>query len=58
MFNIAIESLATSLQNSDIKGFKALGIRERLVTLLFADDMTVFLSKKDRFDKLEEILNK
>lgn len=57
LFNVAIEPLATALQNSKIKGFKIEGMEEKLVTLLFADDTTVFLSKEDGFDKLKEILD-
>lgn len=58
LFNIAIESLATALRNSDIRDFRILSLQEKLVTLLFADNNMVVLSKEDSFDELEEVLKK
>ncbi|KAF5378764.1 hypothetical protein D9615_006956 [Tricholomella constricta] len=58
LFNLAIESLAASLRNSSLTGYKIKGDAERLLTTLFADDTTVYLSEYDSFTDLENILNK
>jgi hypothetical protein len=46
------------LRNSNIKGFTIPKLQDRLVTTLFADDTTVYLSKDDSYADLEEILAK
>ncbi|KIJ50584.1 hypothetical protein M422DRAFT_245210 [Sphaerobolus stellatus SS14] len=56
--NIAIESLAAALRNSDLTGYHIPGDPERLIATLFADDTTVYLSKDDSWDKLQEVLGK
>ncbi|KAF5332006.1 hypothetical protein D9611_008889 [Ephemerocybe angulata] len=58
LFNLAIESLASLLRKSDLKGFTTPEQTERLIVTLFADDTTVFLSVEDNFHDLEEILEK
>ncbi|KAJ2920244.1 hypothetical protein MD484_g3, partial [Candolleomyces efflorescens] len=58
LFNLAIESLASMLRNSNLEGFKINEEIERLITTLFADDTTVYLSKNDSFKDLEDLLNK
>jgi hypothetical protein len=58
LFNIAIEPLANMLQQSNLKGIKIPGTAKRLITNLFADDTTVFLSELDKFCDLEHILQK
>ena len=58
LFDIAIEPLANMLQHSNLKGFKIPGVKEKLITMLFADDTTVFLSEFDNFMDLESILDK
>ncbi|KAJ2924914.1 hypothetical protein H1R20_g12191, partial [Candolleomyces eurysporus] len=58
LFNLAIESLACMLRNSDLEGFKVNDEIERIITTLFADDTTVYLSKNDSFQALERILQK
>ncbi|KIM71720.1 hypothetical protein PILCRDRAFT_36644, partial [Piloderma croceum F 1598] len=46
------------LRCSGLKGFEIPGVKDRLITTLFADDTTVFLSEFDKFTDLEAILNK
>jgi exonuclease III len=58
LFDIAIEPLANMLRLSELQGFKIPGVRDKLITTLFADDTTVFLSEFDKFTDLEVILNK
>jgi len=58
LFDIAIEPLANMLRCSGLKGFEIPGVKDRLITTLFADDTTVFLSEFDKFTDLEAILNK
>ena len=58
IFNLAIESLASMLRSSDLQGLRIEGDVERLITTLFADDTTVYLSENDNFGKLQEILQK
>lgn len=58
LFNIAIEPLANMLRQSDLRGFEIPGVKDKLITTLFADDTTVYLSEFDNFSDLEAILNK
>ncbi|KAF8191387.1 hypothetical protein BJ912DRAFT_1022052 [Pholiota molesta] len=58
LFNLAIESLATQIRESDLKGFNLPGQIDRLITTLFADDTSVYLSEGDSFQDLTSILNK
>jgi exonuclease III len=58
LFDIAIEPLANMLRQSNLKGINIPGVREKLITNLFADDTTVFLSEVDKFSDLELILQK
>jgi len=58
IFNLAIESLASMLQDSRLKGLQIPGDTEQLITTLFADDTTVFLSEEDGFGMLQDILQK
>ena len=57
IFNLAIESLASMFRQSALVGFKIKREVERLVTTLFADDTTVYLSEQDSFDDLQLILH-
>ncbi|KAF8990120.1 hypothetical protein BDZ89DRAFT_894599, partial [Hymenopellis radicata] len=57
LFNIAIEPLAAMLRDSNLEGYKVNGILDRIITTLFADDTTVFMSKNDRFSELKGILD-
>ncbi|KAF5376898.1 hypothetical protein D9615_007205 [Tricholomella constricta] len=58
LFNLAIESLAQMLRDSDLEGFQIKDERERLIATLFADDTTVYLSQNDNFPSLQIILDK
>jgi Reverse transcriptase (RNA-dependent DNA polymerase) len=58
LFDIAIEPLANMLRQSNLKGFEIPGVNDKLITTLFADDTTVFLSEYDKYIDLEAILNK
>ena len=58
LFDIAIEPLANMLRLSSPKGFEIPGVERKLITTLFADNTTVFLSKFDKFSALELILDK
>jgi hypothetical protein len=58
LFNLTIESLASMLRNSNLEGFKVNEEIERIITTLFADDTTVYLSKNDSFGELESLLLK
>ena len=58
LFNIAIESLATMLRQSDLDGLRIEGIVDRTVATLFADDTTVYLSENDSFSDLQDILQR
>lgn len=57
LFDIAIEPLAEMLRKSDLKGFKAKNMAHRIVVMMFADDMMVYLSEKDKFKTLSDILS-
>ena len=56
LFDLAIESLASMLQHSELIGSRIVGKKERLIATLFADDTTTYLSKHDDFSKLTDIL--
>ena len=58
LFNIAIESLATMLWESDLEGLHGCGSAEQTIATLFADDTTVYLSESDSFSDLQAILQK
>ena len=58
IFNLAIESLASMLRDSTLRGLEIPGDMERLITTLFANDTTVYLSEEDKFDDLQQILQK
>jgi hypothetical protein len=56
LFDIAIEPLAEMLRQSDLTGFKAKDMAYRIVVTMFADDTTVYLTEKDDFNTLTDIL--
>ena len=57
LFDLAIEPLACKLRNDEnIKGINAPGLEEKILVNLFADDTTLYLSKEDRLDHVEDIL--
>ncbi|PPR01210.1 hypothetical protein CVT24_006120 [Panaeolus cyanescens] len=57
LFNLAIESLAEALRQSNLKGLQ-IDDRERLIASLFADDTTVYLSQNDDIEGLYNILER
>lgn len=57
LFDLAIEPLACMLRKSTLQGFRIPHVRERLITRLFADDTTVYLSENDNYETLTEILS-
>lgn len=57
LFVIAIEPLACLLRSSRLHGFKIPGVPEWLVTTLFADDTTVYLSERDDYHEMWAILD-
>jgi ribonuclease HI/exonuclease III len=56
-FDLAIEPLACMLRNSGIQGFEVPGKAERIITMLFADDTSCYLSENDSFTELKGILD-
>lgn len=57
IFIIGIEPLACMLRKSNLTGFSIPGVDDRLITSLFADDTTVYLSDEDSYDHLWETLD-
>jgi hypothetical protein len=57
LFNLAIEPLATMIRNSNLAGYTIQGLANKLVTSLFADDMTIYLTEHDRFSDLQNLLD-
>ena len=54
LFDLAIEPLACKLRNDpEVHGLTIPGLDKKLVINLFADDTTLYLSDKDRFDTIE-----
>lgn len=59
LFDLAIEPLACMMRNSDnLEGLTIPGVEGKVIVNLFADDTTVYLNNRDRFDKLQEILSR
>jgi hypothetical protein len=56
LFDLAIEPLAEALRQSGLKGFKLKEVDDRLIATLFADDTLVYLSSRDDFQSLLNIL--
>ena len=58
LFDLAIESLACRLRNDpQLHGYNIPGSEEKLITSLFADDTSIFLSQNDRMDDVQIILD-
>jgi exonuclease III len=57
LFDLAIEPLAAMLRQSALKGYQIPGSGEKLITNLFADDTTTFLSEGDKFEDLQVVLD-
>lgn len=59
LFDLAIEPLACLIrQNPDIRGLDMPCLVEKLVIKLFADDTNLYLSKHDRLDIVQRVLDK
>ena len=59
LFDIGIEPLACAIRNTqEIKGYEIPGVKEKLAINLFADDTVLYLSKEDRLDDVQKILDK
>jgi hypothetical protein len=58
LFDLAIEPLAVMLRSSSLEGYRIPGTTKKLTTSLFADDTTVYLTAKDKFSDLQNILKK
>jgi hypothetical protein len=57
LFDLAIEPLACKLRNCrELEGITIPGAEEKLIVNLFMDDTTLYMSKDDRFDTVEELL--
>ncbi len=54
LFDLAIEPLAQMLKDSHLEGFQLPNVRERIITMLFADDTTVYLSERDDYRVLQK----
>ncbi len=58
LFDIAIEPLACHIRaDQDIKGMMIPGLENAIKIKLFADDTNLFLSKDDRIDHIQGVLN-
>lgn len=57
LFNLAIEPMAEMICTSSLKGITVPGLEYRIIVTLFANDTTVYLSAKDNFKDLEDILD-
>jgi hypothetical protein len=57
IFDLAIEPLAESLRQSNLKGFKIRDKQEKLISTLLADDTLVYLDASDDFGALMEVLD-
>lgn len=58
LFNLAIEPLATTLHNSNLRGYEIPGNEEKLIANLFADNTTTFLAEDDSIGELKSILDR
>ncbi|KAI0667423.1 hypothetical protein C8Q78DRAFT_1071862 [Trametes maxima] len=58
VFDIGIEPLAAALRKSKLKGIQIPGLKERLVSKLFADDTTAYLCEEDDYKDLDEVTSR
>jgi hypothetical protein len=59
LFDLAIEPLACMLRNNpEIHGLKIPGLVENLIIRLFADDTNLYLSKRDKLNLIQQLLDK
>jgi exonuclease III/ribonuclease HI len=57
LFDLAIEPLAEMLRQSELKGFQVPGMEYHVVVTMFADDTTVYLTERDDYTVLKNILD-
>src|ERR1019366_1385134 len=58
LFDLAIEPLACLIRsNENLRGIAIPGLDKNILVTMFADDTTLFLSKHDRFDTAQRILD-
>ncbi len=57
LFDLAIEPLSAMIRKSNIEGFTIPRCDEILKAVLFADDTTVYLSSRDDFATLQQVLD-
>ena len=57
LFDLSIEPLASNIRSSEIQGIGIPNLEENAIDSLFADDMTVILTKNDSFSELLGILD-
>ncbi len=57
LFDLAIEPLSAMIRQSDLEGFSIPRCDEVLKAVLFADDTTVYLTRRDDFQTLQEVLD-
>ena len=57
LFDLAIEPFACKLRNTpNLQGYNIPGLRNKIITSLYADDTTVYLRKGDKYRDLQDIL--
>lgn len=57
LFNLAIEPLTCKLRNNPhLKGITMLGLNDKILVNMFADDTTLYLNKDDCFNRVEKLL--
>lgn len=57
LFDLAIEPLSAMIRRSDLEGFTIPRCEEVLKAVLFADNTTVYLSSRDDFTTLQNVLD-
>ncbi|KAI9064311.1 hypothetical protein FKP32DRAFT_1557020, partial [Trametes sanguinea] len=55
LFDLAIEPLAAKIRASSIKGITIPGLRDRLVTKMFADDTAMYLCEEDKYEEVHDV---
>ncbi len=57
LFDLAIEPLSAMIRKSNLEGFTVPRCKEILKAVLFADNTTVYLSRRDDFRTLQDVLD-
>ncbi|KAL7280190.1 hypothetical protein ACG7TL_006609 [Trametes sanguinea] len=58
LFDVAIEPLSIMIRSSGIRGLDVPGLTEAIKATLFADDTTVYLSECDKFQNVQNTLDR